>query len=230
MGITVWLDKLEMKVGDSLNKKIQQGISQSAWIAVVLSPDSVASPWVEKELNSALTLELEKKDVFILPILWRDCAIPLFLRDKIYADFRSSYEDGLNALLQRVKPLLDPKLLKGLTSNSPSHILASISRIPLRDRAVYYSELISNLESPSSDERVAALTALFTVRNPDVVTHLLRMTRDSSVSVRRYAVLYLGELRAKESLPIINERLSDKSPDVRAAARDAYQKITGKPA
>ena|SRR5215208_4944077 len=82
-GLTVWWDKGEMKVGDSLHKKIQQGITKSAWLAVVLSPDSVTSPWVEKELNAGHVREFEKRDVFILPILYKDCEIPLFVRDKV---------------------------------------------------------------------------------------------------------------------------------------------------
>lgn len=57
-GVHVWWDKLMMKVGDSLHKKIQEGITNSAWLGVVLSPNSVSSPWVELELNSALMKEL----------------------------------------------------------------------------------------------------------------------------------------------------------------------------
>ena len=101
MGLKVWIDKWEMRVGDSLNKKIAEGISNSGWFCVVLSPNSVTSPWVQKELNAGLERELEKRDVFILPILLKDCEIPLFLRDKVYADFRNSYEDGFSDFTRR---------------------------------------------------------------------------------------------------------------------------------
>jgi hypothetical protein len=106
-GVKVWIDSLEMKVGDSLNKKIQNGISRSGWLAVVLSPYSVASAWVEKELNAALEIELEKQSVFVLPVLYKECRIPLFLQDKIYADFRTSYQSGLDALFNKLCPPLD---------------------------------------------------------------------------------------------------------------------------
>jgi TIR domain len=43
-GMKVWWDKMEMKVGDSLHKKIQDGITASAWLGIVLSPNSVSSP------------------------------------------------------------------------------------------------------------------------------------------------------------------------------------------
>jgi hypothetical protein len=112
-GVKVWWDKMEMKVGDSLHTKIQEGISNSAWLGIVLSPHSVSSPWVVKELSAALAQELERKDVFVLPILYQDCQVPVFLKDKIYADFRISYDRGLEALLERINPPIKPKLWKG---------------------------------------------------------------------------------------------------------------------
>lgn len=124
-GVKVWIDTLEMQVGDSLNKKIQTGILSSGWLAIILSPHSVSSPWVEKELSAALELELEKRSVFVLPLLYKDCVIPLFLREKIYADFRHSYENGLCALLQKIKPTLDPQIQNVLTSGSVSAIKAA---------------------------------------------------------------------------------------------------------
>jgi hypothetical protein len=102
--VPVWLDEWELKVGDSLSTKIQQGIQESGWLAVILSKNSVASSWVTIELNAAMATELEKKQVFVLPILIEDCEIPLFLKDKLFADFRKNYPAGLAALLKRLIP------------------------------------------------------------------------------------------------------------------------------
>jgi hypothetical protein len=103
-GIRVWYDEWELKVGDSLHEKVEQGIKSSSWLAVVLSPDSVESRWVRDELNAGYAKELERNSVFILPILYRDCAIPGFLQDKLYADFRTEYGRGLRRLLERLLP------------------------------------------------------------------------------------------------------------------------------
>jgi len=97
-GIAVWWDWWEMEVGDSLPRKIEEAISASAWLGIVLSPDSVASPWVRTELDLALTLEIEG-GLTILPVLYRSCDVPLSLRSKVWADFTSSYEEGLQSLL-----------------------------------------------------------------------------------------------------------------------------------
>jgi hypothetical protein len=100
--IPVWFDRWELKVGDSLSSKIADGINESGWLAVVLSKQSVSSSWVKKELNAALARELQEKNVFVLPIIMEDCDIPLFLLDKVYADFKESYQHGLDVLLKRL--------------------------------------------------------------------------------------------------------------------------------
>jgi len=228
LGLKVWIDRFEMRVGDSLNKKIQAGISESAWLGVVLSPDSVSSAWVEKEINAALALELEKQDVFVLPILHRDCKIPIFLRDKIYADFRNTYDDGITALLERIKPPIHPKIIKKLMSSAVETIQRVYSEIPDVEREPYVKYILQSLENERSSIRTAALTALFALRDKKLQNYLIRMTADPSNTVRRFAVFYLGELRLKAAIAVISEHLSDESPDVRAAARDAYKKITGK--
>jgi predicted nucleotide-binding protein len=47
-GVGVWFDQWEIKVGDSITQKINDGIHDNDYLAVVLSPDSVASDWVRK--------------------------------------------------------------------------------------------------------------------------------------------------------------------------------------
>jgi predicted nucleotide-binding protein len=97
--ILVWWDDWMIRVGDSLLKKIEEGLSTSSYLGIILTPASVASSWVREELNAALLRQLEERRVFVLPILAQDCQIPLLLRDKKYADFRTSYDEGLSQLL-----------------------------------------------------------------------------------------------------------------------------------
>jgi len=101
-GLGVWLDKWEMKPGDSLTDKIQDAIGESAYLVVLLSQASAVSPWVSKELNAALTRELELKRVYVIPALIEDCQIPEFLTDKMYADFRIDYRVGYDSLVARL--------------------------------------------------------------------------------------------------------------------------------
>lgn len=71
-------------------------------LIVVLSKAAVASEWCRKELTAGLVRELEEKRVVVMPVLLEDCDIPLFLRDKKYADFRKDFDSGLSDLLKAV--------------------------------------------------------------------------------------------------------------------------------
>ena len=85
--IEFWLDEAEINVGDSLMIRISSAIEETDFIAVVLSHESVSSNWVQVELQMAMNRELSDKQVRVLPILIEKCEIPMFLRDKLYADF-----------------------------------------------------------------------------------------------------------------------------------------------
>lgn len=102
-GINVWIDFQEIKVGDSIIEKINEAIENNNYLAIVLSPHSVNSHWVRRELAAGLIKELEKKSVVILPILARKCKIPPVISDKVYANFADDYQKGLQELLAKLK-------------------------------------------------------------------------------------------------------------------------------
>jgi hypothetical protein len=103
--IPIWLDKWEMQPGDSLINKIQNGLTKSAFLLVVLSKNSIKSEWCKRELNAGLMRELEEKKVIVIPILIDNCKIPLFLKEKLYADFRTDFEQGFKSLLRPLSKL-----------------------------------------------------------------------------------------------------------------------------
>lgn len=101
----VWVDEAEIQIGDSLIKKIEEGITSTRYFGVVLSPRSIESAWVQKELEIALTKEIDGKQVIVLPLLMETCEIPPFLMGKLYADFTTNekYGESLTKLLRRLK-------------------------------------------------------------------------------------------------------------------------------
>jgi len=54
-GVTVWLDEVEMTIGDSLRRKIDRGIRSSRFAAVVFSPEFFAKGWTQYELDGIVT-------------------------------------------------------------------------------------------------------------------------------------------------------------------------------
>jgi TIR domain len=102
-GVKVWLDEQNILVGDSIPEKIAQGLAESDFFLIVVSEQSVNSEWVKRELNSAIVHEIERRKVIVLPIKIDSAKMPETIKDKLYADFSKSYEDGLEKLLRSIK-------------------------------------------------------------------------------------------------------------------------------
>lgn len=98
----VWVDSWELNVGDSIVQRVQRAIHESSALLIVLSKASVESEWCKKELSAGLMRELDEKRVLVLPVLAETCDIPMFLREKMYADFRFSFDEGLRAIIPAV--------------------------------------------------------------------------------------------------------------------------------
>ena len=116
-GIRYWLDEAEIKVGESLIEKIRNGLDEVDYVAAVLSPSSIASPWVQRELDVAMNQEIQGKKVKVLPIMYQDCDLPGFLLGKFYADFtvQANYSLAFKKLVESMglvfnKSALDPSL------------------------------------------------------------------------------------------------------------------------
>ncbi|HVR97053.1 MAG TPA: toll/interleukin-1 receptor domain-containing protein [Thermoanaerobaculia bacterium] len=226
-GLRVWWDQWEMQVGDSLIAKIQEGIQASSWLTVVLSPASVASNWVKRELASALADEISRDRVRVLPLLLADCELPLFLRDKLYADFRVSYEAGLEVLLRKLAPPLRPEIQKPLLSDNEGKVLAAWAKLPRNQRESYRAMLLSKLSSQDSHDRLAALTALAAIRDPAFHISLISLRSDPSPAVRSRVAFQLGRLKRPDAVPFVEALMQDSNPAVRSAARTAYSLIKG---
>jgi hypothetical protein len=103
--VHLWLDRWELRAGDSITSKVESALQSASAVLVCLSRSSVASDWCRRELNAGLVRELEEKRVVVLPLLVEDCDVPLFLRDKFRADFRTDFEEGLGQVLDAVAPI-----------------------------------------------------------------------------------------------------------------------------
>ena len=69
-GIDAWLDEWEIKLGDSLRQKIEEGIDKATHFLVILTPDSLPSEWVRTELDAAMVKRI-KGTCVLIPVLHR---------------------------------------------------------------------------------------------------------------------------------------------------------------
>jgi len=104
VGIEVWLDEYEIKVGDSISAAVNQAISRSAYFVALISDDSVKRPWVQKELQTAMHLQIEGKLKILPALITNSEDIPPFIRELRYADFTGAYQIGVRDLVMAVDP------------------------------------------------------------------------------------------------------------------------------
>lgn len=97
-GYDVWWDITDIRGGDTWVNSIPDAIETSQYMLVVLSPDSVASPWVQKEYTQALSLRKA-----IIPLMLEATRIPFALNTIQVIDFtKGHYEDNYKSLLTTI--------------------------------------------------------------------------------------------------------------------------------
>ena len=104
-GINVWYDEFELKIGDSLRRKIDQGLSKSKFGVVVISRSFIKKGWTNYELDGLMTKEVSGQQI-LLPI-WHD------ITKQEVIDYSPS--------------LLKPLILLGLRKSTVPHICHLLS-------------------------------------------------------------------------------------------------------
>ncbi len=84
------------------DQRLKDAISDVNYFIPVLTPDSLKSRWVMKEIETAISHEAPIGNVTILPVLSRDCVLPAALGLRSPADFTVSYLQGLQSLLDKM--------------------------------------------------------------------------------------------------------------------------------
>lgn len=66
-GLAVWYDEFELRIGDSLRRKIDKGVANSRFGVVVLSQDFFGKGWPNYELDGLVTKGIDG-DQIVLPV------------------------------------------------------------------------------------------------------------------------------------------------------------------
>lgn len=206
--IKVFVDRWEMNLGDSITTKIQDAISEASYLMIVLSQSSVASDWCKREITSALMLELERKRVVLLPVLIEDCEIPLFLRDKYYADFRNSFDKGLETVLESLSKMGNDISGRISNVNDPNTLSDFAINWGLRGNRF---ELNIDAVEYSIDENMpfTVLTNIVFVGNDFATKRFLEQIKEEKMDLMKNSILMIcAENKFKEN----NAYLYDNEP------------------
>lgn len=94
-GAHVWIDQLDIEPGTPWDRAVEDALTNSPHMLVVLSPVSVKSDNVRDEVSFALSRQKR-----VIPVLYRDCDVPFRLARLQHIDFRADYARAMSILLR----------------------------------------------------------------------------------------------------------------------------------
>ena len=108
-GLSCWYDTAEILLGDSITKKVNEGLKLSRYVLAVISESFLQRDWPERELNAVINLECSLGVVKLLLLIVGDehhkksvfDRFPL-LNDKLYMEWRNDP----NEVAERIKERL----------------------------------------------------------------------------------------------------------------------------
>jgi putative sterol carrier protein len=127
-GADVWVDTSGITSG-SFVAKISQGLAGRQWLVLVMTPAALASPWVQREVDAALSEHTYGRMLGVLPLVMQPCReqdIPILWRTLHRYDATKDYTSGrdgvLGALGLRVPtPPQPPAERQDIPAPSPAH-------------------------------------------------------------------------------------------------------------
>ncbi|MFF8986908.1 toll/interleukin-1 receptor domain-containing protein [Streptomyces globisporus] len=102
-GHRVWLDVLDIGVGDSIVGKIDEGLASHPHLVLCLSSAGMNAPWMNREWMSALARQLNGAGGKLLPARLTGGDLPAILADIRYADLVADWDAGVQALDSALK-------------------------------------------------------------------------------------------------------------------------------
>jgi hypothetical protein len=144
-GLRVWLDRQEVRIGDSLREKIDEGLASSRFGVVVLSPTFLGKGWTRQELDGLFAVEEVQGRTVILPVWHQIDKAALVKYSPILADrLAANTADGIPAVAAVIiATVTDPG------TGAPSDVSPTPLRllVELLDRAPDRTEVVQFLSS-----------------------------------------------------------------------------------
>lgn len=108
LGLRVWYDQSELKIGDSLRQRVDEGLARCRYGIVILSEPFFGKHYPERELNGLAQREIDGRKV-ILPVWNGIDAVRLRqysppLADRIAVTWETGIYDAAFALLRVIRP------------------------------------------------------------------------------------------------------------------------------
>ena len=120
LGVSVWFDQTELKLGDSLRHKVDEGLARCRYGVVILSECFFGKHYPERELNGLAQREIDEQNVILhvwFGIDEKDVrAVSPPLADKIVV----KWEQGLHVVAATVLEIVRPDIVENLRKRGES--------------------------------------------------------------------------------------------------------------
>lgn len=108
-GLEVWYDEYSLKLGDSLRREIDRGLSQCDYGVVIISPSFFEKEWPQIELDGLFAKEIDGSKT-ILPVWHEVDRVGVTLHSPILADrYAAKTSDGLDTVVARILDVVKPE-------------------------------------------------------------------------------------------------------------------------
>lgn len=145
-GFDAWLDIAKINAGTSIVTAISRELAETDLILVLLSRDSVASPWCRAEYEAALTQEIETGAKRVVPVILDDVAIPPLLASKKLVDLRQGRKSSqLEWIGHTLKDALKELPIAAMVPDRPRYRYSKLAMI--------VSGVLDELPVPSFDQQ-----------------------------------------------------------------------------
>jgi hypothetical protein len=167
--ISSWYDEVEIRWGDSIPKKINQGMRISTYVVVVLSRAFLDKNWPEREMNAALNKEAASGEVKLLPLLVGN-------------------KQDRDAIIEHY-PLLNDKFHMVWTGQVPPIVQAIKARLKKQPESSRQTDASTRQSTPSRNIPMPKLKREFTQRDRD------KFLQEAFTAVESYFQAALANLK-----------------------------------
>ncbi len=208
-GIKVWYDQFEITPGMQLLSSINEGLANSNFGIVILSPHFFAKEWTQRELAGIYSLSIREGDnPFIIPVWYKISVDEIKKRAPLLSDIIAiPWDIGLENVVQKILFLINPEKHKN-PDNEYVKVIAETNKA-LGDEG--FLRVIEKFQEVFSSTSIArALESI-----------LLNSERSREIRIRALESLYALKL---VNLRVVNQILTSNETDLLRDAMDLFTK------